>query len=85
MLQSACIKWNIPKLFFYWEFKDTISLEKKALLFLVSGSHIVQIKKIHIQNTASPDKREMTSLWNEKTYRRLLKMKFNGSTLEKYM
>lgn len=43
MIESICIKWNIPKLFLYWEFKDSISLEK-ALSFLVSGLHCIKIK-----------------------------------------
>lgn len=34
MPESACIKWNIPKLSFYWEFKDTtISQEEKLYHF----------------------------------------------------
>lgn len=42
MMEGTCIKLNIPKLFLY--FKDSISLEKKTLLFLLSGLHCIKIK-----------------------------------------
>lgn len=62
MMESTCIKWNIPKLFLYWEFKDSFSLEKS---FIVSGLWVTLHKDknfIRIQNPASPHKREMAGL-----------------------
>lgn len=42
-MESASIKWNIPKLFFYRSSK-ILSLWKKALSLLVSGLHCVKLK-----------------------------------------
>lgn len=62
MMESTCTKWNISKLVFYWKFKDSLSLEKS---FITSGLWTTLHKDknfIHIQNSASSDKREMPKL-----------------------
>lgn len=75
--ESTCIKGNIPKLFLYWEFTDSISLEKKPGLWITLHK---DKNVIHIQNPASSDKTKMANLkWKD-----IQGMAHNGKFMQKW-